>query len=114
MKQCWSIIKKDFFQLVSDIYNRRISMENINGSHITLIPKNQTPETVNDFRPISLTNTCLKFLTKLVANRFQEVIMDCIHANQYGFIKSRTIQDCLAWFLSISINASGLKRKWWF
>ena len=31
------------------------------------------------------------------ANRFQCEIMRCIHKNQYGFIKSRTIQDCLAW-----------------
>ncbi|XP_071683219.1 uncharacterized protein [Lolium perenne] len=29
---------------------------NINGSYITLVPKVQSPETVNDFRPISLTN----------------------------------------------------------
>ena len=23
--------------------------------------------------------------------------MQCIHKNQYGFIKSRTIQDCIGW-----------------
>jgi retron-type reverse transcriptase len=27
----------------------------------------------------------------------QEVITKTVHANQYGFIKGRTIQDCLAW-----------------
>jgi retron-type reverse transcriptase len=40
---------------------------------------------------------CLKFLTKLVANRLQRRILDCIHKNQYGFLKARTIQDCIAW-----------------
>jgi len=25
------------------------------------------------------------------------VIKELIHMNQYGFIKSKTIQDCLAW-----------------
>jgi retron-type reverse transcriptase len=25
------------------------------------------------------------------------VILSLVHKNQYGFIKSRTIQDCLAW-----------------
>lgn len=63
------------------------------------MPKNNSPETVNDYRPISLSNVCLKFLTKMAANRFQDHIMRCIHKNQYGFIKSRTIQDCLAWTL---------------
>nr|XP_020149932.1 uncharacterized protein LOC109735140 [Aegilops tauschii subsp. strangulata] len=30
-------------------------------------------------------------------HRFQEVIMQCVHKNQYGFIKRRTIQDCIGW-----------------
>jgi hypothetical protein len=55
------------------------------------------PEGVNDYRPISLTNVCLKFLTKLAANRLQEKKLSCIHKNQYGFLRGRSIQDCLAW-----------------
>jgi hypothetical protein len=44
-----------------------------------------------------LTNVCLKFLTKLLANRLQDKILECIHKNQYGFLRRRSIQDCLAW-----------------
>lgn len=47
--------------------------------------------------PISLLNSALKLLTKLLANRLQVVILSLVHTNQYGFIKGRTIQDCLAW-----------------
>jgi retron-type reverse transcriptase len=32
-----------------------------------------------------------------VANRLQRRILDCIHKNQYGFLKARSIQDCIAW-----------------
>jgi retron-type reverse transcriptase len=32
-----------------------------------------------------------------MADRLQAVIIPLIHKNQYGFIKTRTIQDCLAW-----------------
>jgi hypothetical protein len=39
----------------------------------------------------------MKVLTKLAANRLQGRILDCIHKNQYGFLRSRSIQDCLAW-----------------
>jgi retron-type reverse transcriptase len=46
---------------------------------------------------ISLLNSSLKLLTKILANRLQQVIQLVIHSNQYGFIKGRTIQDCVAW-----------------
>jgi len=52
---------------------------------------------VNDYRPISLLNYSLKAITKILSTRLQNVILQLVHANQYGFIKGRTIQDCLAW-----------------
>jgi hypothetical protein len=62
-----------------------------------LVPKNDSPSTVGDFRPISLLNYSLKLLTKLLAERLQKVIIKLLHKNQYGFIKTRSIHDCLAW-----------------
>jgi hypothetical protein len=87
VKKCCSIIKHDFYQLAADFHNETIQLKNINGSYITLVPKKQSPVLVNDFRPISLTNVCVKFLTKLAANRLQGRIFSCIHKNQYGFLK---------------------------
>ena len=72
-------------------------MHSINGSYVTLIPKNGSPDSVGDYRPISLLNTSIKVLTKILANRLQLVITKLVHRNQYGFIKDRSIQDCLAW-----------------
>jgi hypothetical protein len=37
------------------------------------------------------------FLTKLAANRLQDKILSCIHKNQYGFLRNRSIQNCIAW-----------------
>lgn len=71
----------------------------MNSSYITLIPKTRSPEQVGDYRPISLTGMGLKFLSKMLANRLQLQIVKCLHKNQYGFIKSRTIQDCVGWTL---------------
>jgi mannosylglycoprotein endo-beta-mannosidase len=63
LKKCWPIIKKDFYKLAKDFHKGTIKLPNINGSYITLVPKKQVSLTVNDFRPISLTNVCVKFLT---------------------------------------------------
>jgi len=97
MKRCWQIIKQDFYSLCDEFYNGTVNLECINSSYITLVPKTSNPETVNDFRPISLLNISLKLLTKIPADRLQNVILKLIHCNQYGFIRSCSIQDCLAW-----------------
>ena len=85
-------------------------MECLNTSLNTLIPKKLSPEVVGDFWPISLTNTCLKFLTNLLANRLQKVILRCIHRNQYGFLRCRSIQDCLAWCFEYIHQCKASKR----
>jgi hypothetical protein len=97
LKKSWPIIQSDFYRLAKEFWEGNLKLENINGSYITLVPKTAVPMDVNDFRPISLTNVCIKFLTKLAANRLQGKILNCIHKNQYGFLRSRTIQDCLVW-----------------
>jgi len=74
-----------------------VDLSPINTSFITLVPKVSSPEQVNDYRPISLLNSIIKTITKISADRLQLVILDLIHFNQYGFIRKRTIQDCLAW-----------------
>jgi hypothetical protein len=97
IKTCWPIISKDIMQLISDFFDEKISLESINSSLITLVPKQYNTNSPNDFRPISLLNSVLKIITKLLANRLQRVILSMVHKNQYGFLKDRSIQDCLGW-----------------
>ena len=96
-KACWTMIKEDFYALCNSFHSGEICLRSINKSFITLLPKNENPVTTNDFRPISLLNSSVKLITKLLANRLQNVVTKLVHKNQYGFIRSRTIQDCLAW-----------------
>jgi hypothetical protein len=97
LKSCWHIIKEDIYQLCFDFYDGNLNLESINMGHITLIPKVASPENINEYRPITLLSCVLKLLTKLLANRLQKVVLKVIHKNQYGFLKGKTIQDCLAW-----------------
>ena len=60
LKTCWHIIKEDFYKLCEQFHQGGLNMESINEGYITLIPKITSPSTVNDFRPITLLNCCLK------------------------------------------------------
>jgi hypothetical protein len=92
MKKCWNIIKENVYQLCFDFFDGKIDLQAINSSFITLVPKVNNPSTVNDFRAISLMNNILKIITKLLGDR-----LPLVQKNQYGFTKTRTIQDCLGW-----------------
>jgi len=99
IKKCWPVVKFDFYNLFHAFYSGEICLQSINGSYIALIPKCDGATRASDFKPISLLNTSMKIVTKLLANRLQAIIQTITHKNQYGFIQSRTIQDCLAWAL---------------
>lgn len=94
---CWDIIGPDIRKLIHDFHEGNVNLESINSSYITLIPKVDNPICSNDFRPISLLNSCLKIITKLLANMLQKIILKIVHINQYGFLKERAIHDCLGW-----------------
>jgi hypothetical protein len=96
IKKSWNIIKNDFIRLFKDFCNFNTDLRSINSSIIALVPRKSSPESMDDFRPISLLNYSLKYITKLLSTRLQSVILHLVHQNQYGFIKGRTLQDCLA------------------
>jgi hypothetical protein len=66
LKKWWPVIAQDFYDLCKSFHAGQICMQSINGSHITLIPKKSSPMTVSDYMPISLLNTSIKIVTKLL------------------------------------------------
>ena len=105
------VIKEDFYELCNQFYKGGLNLESINEGFITLIPRVRSPETVTDFRPITLLNCCLKILTKLLANRLQKLILKTVHRNQYGFLKGRSIHDYLAWAFEYIHQCQASKEK---
>jgi hypothetical protein len=81
LKKCWPRIKNDFDRLLQQFWSGNLDIEAINSSFITIIPKKDSPRTINDYMPIYLLNSSLKLLTKLLANRLQSVILSVVHTN---------------------------------
>ena len=85
LKSCWHIIKQDIYDLFFQFHNGTLDLESINMGHITLVPKVASPEGINDFRPITLLNCCLKIITKILANRLQTKVLQIVHKNNMVF-----------------------------
>lgn len=77
-----------------------------NSSFIALVPKKTDHISVTDFRPISLINSCMKLITKIMATRLSKVLPKLVSSIQSGFMKNRQSTDSI---LVASEVVKGLK-----
>ncbi|XP_039126955.1 uncharacterized protein LOC120263117 [Dioscorea cayenensis subsp. rotundata] len=95
-KHFWDIINPDLLLLCNDFFFHRANLERINWASIALIPKVDSPEALGDFRPISLINSSLKIISKLLASRLSKIINSLVSTEQSAFLKGRCILDNIA------------------
>lgn len=89
----WNILQHDITAAVKEFFLTAKLPDNINSTHISLIPKIPSPEDINQLRPISCCNFIYKIFSKVLANRMKGVMKDIISDNQSAFLQRRQIQD---------------------
>jgi len=67
--------------------------DKVNDTAIVLISKCSHPESLSDFRPISLCNVLYKVVSKCLVNRLRPFLQDLILPQQSAFIPGRLIID---------------------
>jgi hypothetical protein len=103
-------MKDDLMRFVSDFHRNGKLLKGINSTFISLIPKKDCPQTLNDFRPISLVGSLYKVLAKLLANRLKNVIGSVISDTQSAFVKGRQILDGILVANEVVDEAKKLKK----
>ncbi|XP_074305787.1 uncharacterized protein LOC141641008 [Silene latifolia] len=89
----WGLIKEDITLAVLSFLNSGILPPSWNNTHVVLIPKVDLPETISQFRPISLCNVIYRAASKCIALRLKKVIDRIIGQNQNAFVPGRLISD---------------------
>lgn len=84
-KQAWDLCGKDIFEVCCFWLERGYFPTSVNDTNIALIPKRDNPETMKDWRPISLCNVVYKILSKVLANRLKLVLHKCVSLVQSAF-----------------------------
>jgi hypothetical protein len=78
---------------VKEFFSTGIMPEGVNDTIIVLIQKNQNPESLQDYRPISLCDVIYKVVSKSILNRLIPVLNDIISPTHSAFIPGRLITD---------------------
>lgn len=76
-----------------EILIKGVSLEKINKTNIVFIPKTPNPNTLKDFRPISLCSVLYKIVAKTTVNSLQRVLDFYINDANSAFIPGRFITD---------------------
>ena len=93
IKDFWEDIKGDIMRFISEFHRNGKLSRGINSTFITLIPKVDSPQQLNEFRPIALVGCLYKILSKVLANRLRLIIGRVVSDTQTAFVKDRQILD---------------------
>ena len=63
-QRCWDVVGSDVVLAVQDFFITGVIFLDLNSSFIVLLPKMRDLISVDQFRPIVLSNFCLKFLRR--------------------------------------------------
>ncbi|XP_019200243.1 PREDICTED: uncharacterized protein LOC109193865 [Ipomoea nil] len=89
----WDVTGDNIFAMVSQAFRHGQIPEGINDTLVALIPKVQVPDTIKQFRPISLCNVSYKILTKTITNRLKSILPRMVVPFQSSFVPGRQISD---------------------
>ena len=93
----WGVIKEDLLAAVNFFFNQHEQhFQHLNSAHLILIPKRSDAQQIGEYRPISLTHSVAKIVSKLLAIRLAPFLNQLVSRAQSAFIKKRSIHDnCL-------------------
>jgi hypothetical protein len=92
-KKFWDIIKTDLMALFEQLYSGELPLFKLNYGIITLLPKKEEANQIQQYRPICLLNVSFKIFTKAATNRITGIAPKVIKPTQSAFMPGRHILE---------------------
>ena len=100
----WAEIGNFLVEMYNECFENNMLPASMRKSLVTLRHKKDDKTKIDNYRPISLTNTDYRILAFILANRLQNVIKDIVGDDQVAYIKNcfigtniRLVQDLLTY-----------------
>ena len=89
----WADVKNSICKEIKEVFRNGIILSYLNETLVTLIPKCQSPETLNNYTPISFCNSVYKIISKIIVARIKPLLADLISPVQFAFVPGRRGTD---------------------
>nr|WMB96901.1 reverse transcriptase [Solanum melongena]WMB97091.1 reverse transcriptase [Solanum aethiopicum] len=89
----WGNIQHTLLSFVRNAFLSGQISEVILKAHVVLIPKVECPESILDFRPITLLNTAYKLISKVLVARLRPILQRVVGPFQNSFLAGRSTAD---------------------
>ncbi|GKV32867.1 hypothetical protein SLEP1_g41432 [Rubroshorea leprosula] len=111
IKIMWEVKKPDVVGFVQEFQEHGRLIKGSNAYFIVLIPKTESPQGIEEYRPISLIGVMYKVISKLLANRLRKVLSKVIGEQQMAFIEGRQLVDGVVIANEVIDEAKRKKKK---
>ena len=85
----WLIVGDSVRKKVEKVFIEKTVPEYLNNTHIVLTPKIQGPETIGNYKPISLCNSVYKIITKILVARIRPHLDKLVSPYQTAFVPGK-------------------------
>ncbi|XP_058751638.1 uncharacterized protein LOC131624735 [Vicia villosa] len=92
-QKSWDVVGNDVYNFVKEEWKCPSMISEIKKTNICLIPKVEQPQTINQFRTISLCNTIYKIINKVAVSRLKSFMAYLVSPYQTGFVPSLSIHE---------------------
>lgn len=113
VKYHWGTMKNAIVAAVLHFFRTRRMLKSLNHAILTLIPKKNMSERLEDYHLISCLGVPYKILSKLLVAHLMNILSGMIKPNQTTFIRSRRITDAigLAQEFTQAFNCKSTSRR---